>query len=338
MKIAPKGIESYLTKPDPLHRAVLLYGPDAGLVRERTKRVCSVFLSGNTDPFALTELKESQLTGDPALLSDELSAISMMAPRRVVLIRDGGDKLTRIIEGAAASFHEGVLLVIAGEELSTRSSLRGWFEKDPHAAAIACYRDEVRDVQEVIRKKFDASGIRADRDVMEYLSQQLGNDRYVTYQELEKIITYAGDSKTLELKDVQALVDYNRETSFDDMINAVADRNLSALEKTLTLLLREGTQPVAYLRALQRYFNRLYVIRAQMASTGQGADQIIPGLRPPVFFRQVPILARHLQNWNSESIVKALKLLVTAELACKTSDLPIIPASSRRLLQITQIR
>ena len=68
------------------------------------------------------------------------------------------------------------------------------------------------------------------------------------------------------------------------------------------------------------------------------ADAVIQGLRPPVFFRQIPILTRHAQNWNTEALVKALRLLINAELACKTSDLPIIPASSRRLLQMTQLR
>ena len=51
----------------------------------------------------------------------------------------------------------------------------------------------------------------------------------------------------------------------------------------LTLLLRDGETPVAYLRALQRYFNRLYYIRSQM-SAGHNADQVIRELRPPVFF------------------------------------------------------
>jgi DNA polymerase III delta subunit len=57
-----------------------------------------------------------------------------------------------------------------------------------------------------------------------------------------------------------------------------------------------------------------------------------------VFFRQVPIMTRHVQNWPLPGIAKALRLLANAELSCKTSDLPVVPASSRYLLQITQIR
>ncbi len=337
MKIAAKIVEAYIKKPDADHRAVLLYGPDSGLVRERSKKIAAAFLDNNKDPFALSEITESRILEDNALLADELSAISMMAPKRVVMIRVSGDKLSRVIEEASSCFNKDVLLIISADELSTRSAIRVWFEKITNGAAIACYRDDIRDVQDVIRKTLDAAGVRADRDSIEYLSQQLGNDRYVTYHELEKLITYAGERKSIELKDVQALVDYNREISFDDLVNAVADRNLPQLEKTLTIMLREGTAPVAYLRALQRYFNRLYSIRAQMAN-GASADQVISNLRPPVFFKQVPILTRHVQSWTAPNITKALKMLVNAELACKISDLPIVPGSSRFLLQITQIR
>ncbi len=337
MKIAPKSVESFLQSPAPSCRAILLYGPDAGLIRERARALITRFLGASYDPFALVELMEAKITADPALLSDEISAINMMAPKRVIWLRDAGDKLTRILTDAAGQFNSSVLIIASGDELSSRSSLRAWFEKTDSAAAIACYHDEVRDVAGVIRKAFESAGVNADRDAVEYLSQQLGNDRYVTNQELDKCITFAGESKKLSLSDVQALVDYNRETNFDDLVNAVADRNLAALEKHLPMLLREGNQPVTYLRALQRYFNRLYAIRARI-NEGVPAEAVVQGLRPPVFFRQIPTLTRHAQNWNTESIVKALRALINAELACKTTDLPMVPASARRLLQITQIR
>lgn len=338
MKIVPKSIEAYITRPDPRHRAMLLYGPDAGLVRERAKRLTASMLGSAPDPFALVELTEAAILADPARLSDELSAISMMAPKRVILVRDAGDKLTKIIEGAAQAFNDSTLLIICADELSTRSSLRAWFDKENACASLACYKDEARDVQDVIRKSFAAAGISADYDIVQYLSQQLGNDRYVTYQELEKLITYAGDEKQFRLAEVQALVEYNRDTHLDDVVTAVADRNLQSLDAMLTLMLREGTQPIAWIRALQRYFNRLYSIKSQMMNGSQTAEQIIQSLRPPVFFKQVPSLTRHVQNWNLGQIVKALKLLVAAELACKTSDLPPVAASSRKLLQVTQAR
>ncbi len=337
MKIAPKALSAYLAAPDKGCRAALLYGPDSGLVRERAKNISKTLLAGNDDPFAFTELTEASVLSDTARLADELSSISMLGGKRVIAIRDAGDKLAKVLEGCLPYFNDDVFLVISSDELSARSSLRSWFEKEPSCASIACYKDEARDVQEVVRKAMTASGIQLDRDAMEYLVQQLGNDRYVTYQELEKLITYAGEAKKLNIEDIRVLVDYNRETNMDDLVNAVADRNMKGLESLLTILLREGTQPIVYLRSLQRYFNKLYSIRAQMAA-GSSADQVISSLRPPVFFKQVPILTRHIQSWNLDAIVRALQLLVSAELICKTSDMPAVAASSRKLLQIAQIR
>lgn len=337
MKIAAKTIEAFLSQLPPTCRGALFYGPDAGLVRERAQRVKTAILGASFDPMAVVEWEEAKLLADPALLADEFAAVSLMAPRRVILIRDAGDKLTKIFESALPYAHAEVFLVAMAGELSARSTLRLWFEKEKDVASVACYKDEARDVEQVIRKRFAEAEIRADRDVVAYLSGQLGNDRGVTHQELDKIITYAGEEKTLYIEDIQALVGYNRDTDVDDVVSAVADKNLAALEAALSRLLREGVQPVTYLRGLQRYFNRLYAMRTLM-DNGQSAGEIIASARPPVFFKQVPVMTRHLQAWSLSSIVKALALLIEAELACKTSDLPPAPASHRKLMQVTQAR
>lgn len=338
MKISSKAIDGFIASPQREHRAVLIYGADSGLVRERAGKITKAILGDSaSDPFAKIELSEAELLADPPRLADELSSVSMMCPKRVIIIYDAGNNLSKIVEPAYSCFHKDNFLIITADELSGKSSLRTFFEKNADCAALACYRDEMRDVQAIIRQKLDAANIIYDREVLDYLAGQLGNDRYVTYQELDKLITYAGDEKKLSLNDVQLLVDYNQDTQLDDIVGAVADRNLVALEKTLTQHLREGTQPIMYLRSLQRYFNRLYAIRAQMQQ-GQSAEMVISGLRPPVFWKQKDPLIRHANSWNIENIIKALKLLITAELDCKTSDLPSIPASSRRLLRITQLR
>jgi|CXWL01.1.fsa_nt_gi DNA polymerase-3 subunit delta len=339
MKIAPKSVESFISAPQREHRAVLIYGVDNGMVRERAGKITKAILGDAvSDPFAKIELSEAEILADPPRLADELSAVSMMCPKRVIIINDAGNKCTEIIESASSCFHKDNFLVVIADELSGKSSLRAFFEKNNDCAALACYRDEMRDVQTVIRGRLDAAGISYNRDAIDYLAGQLGNDRYVTYQEIEKLILYAGDEKKISLHDAELLVDNNQDMQLDDIVGAVADRNLVALEKNLTQHLREGTQPIMYLRSLQRYFNRLYSIRAQMQQTGQNAEMVISGLRPPVFWKQKDPLIRHANGWNIENIVKALKLLITAELDCKTSDLPTIPASSRRLLRITQLR
>lgn len=329
MKIAPKAVGGFLLRPD--GAAVLFYGPDTGLARERSEQIVQVLLGKQYDALSVLELYESRLLSDPAMLADELSAVSLMADKRVILIREATDKLTKILESATDLLRADVYIVALAGELSTRSSLRLWFESVPNAAAIACYHDEARDLGELVRDSFTKAGISASQDVVPYLVAQLGNDRYVTRQEIEKIITYLGNEKHLRLEDVQQLTDYNRETEMDEVINAMADRNLAGFDKAVFRLIKEGVQPVAYLRGLSRYFQRLYAIKLQAENSS--VERVIEGLRPKVFYKQVPFLTRHVKQWDFNAIAKALSLIASAELMCKSSDIPAVAASEREVFK-----
>lgn len=337
MKIAFRDVESFLATPDRRCRAALVYGPDAGLVAERGNRIKKAVLAGNADPFALAEMPQDAVIADPARLSDELLAMGFLSAKRLVMIYGASDKLAGILKEAAPALHENVFLLVVAGELSARSSLRDWFEKAPEAATVACYRDEARDVQTVVNQTFSKENIVAGRDVVDFLCSSLGNDRAVTRSELEKIVTFAGKEKTLTREDAEALVDYNRDTELDDIVFAAADKNAAQLDKMLAVHLREGVTPVAYLRSLSRYFNRLYFIKSQMAE-GYDIETVIANLKPKVFYKHVPAVTRHARNWSLENIVRALKLLSGAELAAKTTDMPAAAASSRRLYQIAQMR
>ncbi len=165
---------------------MLIYGADSGLVRERSEKISKAILGADfSDPFAKLELSEAELLADPARLCDELSAVSMMNPRRVIIVRDAGNNFTKVIEPALPYLHKDNYLIILADELTGKSSLRLLFEKEQSCAALACYKDEMRDVSAVIRKKFDEAAISYDREVLDYLASQLGNDRYVTNQELD---------------------------------------------------------------------------------------------------------------------------------------------------------
>src|SRR5712692_7363522 len=93
MKLAGGRVEAFLRRPDPDIRAVLLYGPDAGLVRERAETVARTICPDLRDPFRVADLAAATLVSDPARLADEAAQISLMGGRRVVRVREAGDGL-----------------------------------------------------------------------------------------------------------------------------------------------------------------------------------------------------------------------------------------------------
>ena len=93
MKLAAARVAAFLRRPDPEIRAVLFYGPDAGLVRERADAVARTVCPDLRDPFRVAELTAAALAADPARLADEAAQISLMGGRRVVRVREAGDAL-----------------------------------------------------------------------------------------------------------------------------------------------------------------------------------------------------------------------------------------------------
>lgn len=337
MKIAPADSARFLKNPHASCRGILVYGPDGGLVRERVNMLTALAVPSG-DGFNITDIQEEKLLADPALLADELSAMSLLGGKRVVRIRAHSEKLAGIIEEAVAHTQEGNMLIVSAEELTPRSALRTAFEKSPLLAALACYKEDSRAREATIRTALSEQGIQCDGDVLRYLTEHLGNDRGVTLSELEKILVYKGDDTHLTLEEASALVGYNDDLSSDDVCQAVAGGDVAAADNALSRLLAEGAQPIMLLRSVTRYLQKLYSLRAMMEA-GQTAEQAIQALRPPVFFREVPLLKKYLARWSSASLVKALGLLLETERDIKSAG-AVMPEllTSRALLTLAQLR
>ena len=66
MKILATRVEQFIHSIDAEIRAVLVYGTDNGLVRERTNHIVSLFSSDPSDPFKMKYL-QFHLTGNVGL-------------------------------------------------------------------------------------------------------------------------------------------------------------------------------------------------------------------------------------------------------------------------------
>jgi DNA polymerase-3 subunit delta len=146
MIVKTQEADRFAANPPKTLRAALVFGPDAGLVQERAEKLLRSVVPDLTDPFNVADLSENVLLSDPARLSDEASAISMMGGRRVVRVRGAGNALADLFEQFLESEeHSGdALVVIEGGDLSKDTGLRKLFESDGKAAAIACYADTAR--------------------------------------------------------------------------------------------------------------------------------------------------------------------------------------------------
>ena len=324
MKLAAARVEGFLRRPDPEIRAVLVYGPDTGLARERADTLIRSICPDLHDPFRVADLTAAALASDPARLTDEAAQIGLMGGRRVIRVREAGDAVAALFarlladKGAAAV---NSLVVAEAGDLPARSALRRVFDDSPRAAAIGCYPDSARDLALVIREAFAAHRIGASRDATDFLVEHLGEDRLVTRSELEKLTLYAGDGGYIELDTARAVIADSAALSLDDALLAAAEGNAAALDRALTRALQEGESPVTIIRALLRHLQRLYLLAARVRD-GDSVEAAIRAARPPIFFREQDSYRRQLGRWTTARLHHALGRVAEAEFRMKLTGLP----------------
>jgi DNA polymerase-3 subunit delta len=77
---------------------VLIFGPDAGLVRERAQALIARAVEDLNDPFSLARLDGDTLAETPERLVEEAHTIPLFGGRRAVLVRAGTRNFSAAVE------------------------------------------------------------------------------------------------------------------------------------------------------------------------------------------------------------------------------------------------
>ena len=336
MKIPPFKIDQYISNlPNDL-RAALVYGPDEGLIRERAKNIGLKIVNDINDPFLVSELSGAMLKAEPAILFDEAMAISMIGGRRIVKIENCSDSDSKLFaEFLEKPLGDAFILLMAGN-LTAKSKLRALFEKSKNAASIACYPDNIQNLNQIITNKMQAANITIDRDCMGYLASQLGNDRAISNQEIDKLIIYLGDRNIVTIDDIKASIGDNSLSSFDNIIYAAASGNAKKLDLALESAWSDNISPVPILRMMANHLIKLQLVNAK-SNAGGDVKSAMRYLYPPIFYQLEKQFISQLRPWSNPIIAMALPILLKAEADCKKTNQPAILIASRSLQHMAAI-
>jgi DNA polymerase-3 subunit delta len=334
VKIAAGRIDAFVRGPDAKARAILLYGPDSGAVRERAKALVAGAAENITDPFRVTELTGANLREDPARLADEAGALSLIGGRRAVWVREATDGLAELFESLLENFPGDALVVVEAGELTARSALRVLFEGADNAAALPCYIDEGDTLERVIRDTLKARGLSVADDALIYLTTNVVGDRMLVHSEIDKLALYCTGETEITLDAARESVGDSGEMDLEEVAYAAGGGDQQALARALARVAAEGTSPITVLRAVARHFQRLHLASSMIAG-GAPADRAMKALRPPVFFKREGAFRAQLARWTPATLADALDALTAAEADCKRTGIPAETLGERALIALT---
>lgn len=319
MKITPAQINSF-TKNIPNNiKIILLYGVDYGLVKDLTETIKQSFLGLSYNKDAINEFDAINLKKDSSLLQEALYSenLFLQNQKKIITITNCNSTITPIISDLLNNINQDTLLLLLAEELPANSSLRKLAEKEINIATIACYHDSADTIKNYIKTTLVTNGYTIEPEALNWLSNNLGNDRLVTKQEINKLIIYKGDHKNISLENVLEVVSNNSELALNEIIFDITLGNQIKAYSTLQQFLL--TSPaIMVIRALNNSFRRLLLAK-QLQNENFPINVIANKLTPPVLFLHVEKLKKQLSLWNIGSINNYLSKLTSLELSIKSN-------------------
>jgi DNA polymerase III subunit delta len=241
---------------------VLLWGDDAGAVRQATAQAIAASGVAPTDPFAADKLNVAEVTANPARLIDAATTLPFGGGRKLVVV--GGASGTEdvntvkaLTEAIAALLqfnitNTTVVLPLPGV-LAKNSPLVKLVTDAPAGLVVRFYADNARDLAAYVQRVVAAAGVKIEPSALSTLVAGLGADREIAARELDKLLLYVQPSTTITLADVQASLSGAPKVDVFALADAVGSRNPAHTDTLLALMLAEGEDLEGAFNAVLRH-------------------------------------------------------------------------------------
>lgn len=311
-----KGDARALTQLAPGIRLVLLYGPDTSASADHARSVARRFPDADGE----LVIAAASLTGDPAALVAAASEIPMFGGTRVIRVDDAGEDVLGAVSQLLDAAVTSPVVIVAGA-LKKGSKLVACVEAAADAIAVVSYAPDAAATASAIVDIASGYGLRLARDAIAAIAQATAGDRGVARQEIAKLALYV-DARpdapaSAALADVAAISADLADADLGALVDGVVGGNPAEVSRQLVDF--AATVPgIVMVRAVARRLWLLLDLRAAVDG-GASASRAVDAARPPIFWKDRPLVVMQVAKWRTGAIRTALTRILDAERAVKRS-------------------
>ena len=292
-------------------KIILFYGENQGLKEEFKKNIKEA--NKNNEKL---NLLQDEIIKNENLLINEISNKSLFNNKKIIFIDQVNEKILNIIEEMAEDVSDEKIVIFAGN-LDKKSKLRSYFEKSKSCGIVACYQDNEITIKKIITNKLsDYQGL--STQVINFIIQNTGLDRSKVNNEIEKIKSCFLEKK-INLEKIDLLLNIKTNDDFNKLKDEALKGNKIKTNKLLADTVFEPESNINYLNSINQRINKLYEIE-KLKQNNSNTETLVSSLKPPIFWKDKPVLIEQTNKWNENKIKKALEKTYTVELQIKTGS------------------
>ena len=276
----------------------LIYGENEGLKKEIIQTLKKKFL-GNIESY-----DEGQIISNNELFYEKLFNKSLFEKEKIIILNRCSEKICEVIEKIIYKKISDIKIILNANALETKSKLRNLFEKKKELIIIPTYKDTSIVLAEIAKKFFYSYKISISQETINLLVSRCNGDRGHLKTELGKILIYMEDKKNINLKEIYQLTNLAQNFSINELVDTSLSKNSQKTTEILDESNYKSEDGILILRTfLQKAKRLLNLYEGQ--SDEITFDSLINDYKPPIFWKDKPIIKRQLENW-SESKIKDL--------------------------------
>ena len=294
------------------YKMILFYGENQGIKKEFKDNLKTIHKNKE-----VLNLFQEEIIKAKDFLINEISSQSLFGEKKLIFINEANDKILNILEELNEYIQEDRIFIF-GDVLDKKSKLRSYFEKSKEHASVACYQDNGIGLKKIISNKLAGySGI--NNQTINLIIQSSGLDRGKIYNEIEKIKNCFKEKK-IEIEKLENLLNLKTNDDFSQLKDEAIKGNKFNTNKLLSETIFQTENSVYYLNSINQRINKLNDIE-NLKHKEKSLDTIINQLKPPVFWKDKPILIEQSKKWNKKRLQEILKKTYNAEIELKSNSM-----------------
>lgn len=331
----------------------LFFGPEGYLRREAVRRVREAALGGDADEFNFTEID-----GGEAPLQ-EIASLAAMAPffaeRRLLVVRNAGYFSVKKGSGSGKSDEEAAEGQPAPVRAGEGPLLKYLADPNPGTCLIFDTGDQV-DRRKKICKEIAKTGKMVEfaplkpADLCAWLEKQariagkglepgaaaeiqarVGISLQALSAEIQKLITYAGDSRNITVGDVKAVTPPSPEEDVFAVVDAIGEKNPGRAMAGIGRLISLKQPPPAILGMVARQI-RLILRAGEALRAGAGPGDVASRLGVHPFVAKK--MAAQQRNFDRRQLITSLHRLHNLDVAVKSGRQEFLPAIEMFIMDV----
>ena len=295
-------------------RFFLFYGQNYGRVSECADLIKN-FKDVKRDYEVINLFSDDIKKEDLSRIFIESSTPNIFGSKTFLCLHLSSEKISKeIISIISKETNTDLIVVLKCHQLSPRSSLRSFFEKNNYSISVACYEESESEKYIYIKKFLQNEGVKVSEAQINLLTNNLSNQRLEIKSELEKIIIlHNSDPEKKLMYDTFSFISDSLNNDDTRFIFSLASKEKKGFVKNFNKFTDYGSDNMRLITYLLEHFFRLLVIKIK-ACEGIDVSSAIKQLKPPIFFKNLPEFRQQLKIFSiSELRFVIAKLMISKQ-------------------------